>query len=108
LGGCIHTDIKIGKRHRKDMGDIDGLAASIDDAGLLHPVVVRPDGRLIAGERRLKACRKIGWYKVPVTIIDLDKVVRGEYAENFFRKAFTPTEWADIADEMEPIERARY
>ena len=30
---------------------------------------------------------------------------RGEYAENFFRKAFTPSEFAEIADALEPIER---
>ena len=48
--------IRIGKRHRRDLGDIDGLARSIGDLGLLHPVVVRPDGKLIAGERRLAAC----------------------------------------------------
>jgi len=36
------ADIRIGERHRKDMGDIEGLARSIDEIGLLHPVVVRP------------------------------------------------------------------
>ena len=40
--------IQIGARHRKDMGDIAALAASIDALGLLHPIVVRPDGFLIA------------------------------------------------------------
>ena len=49
------NEIQIGKRHRRDLGDIDGLARSIGDLGLLHPVVVRPDGKLIAGERRLAA-----------------------------------------------------
>ena len=48
------ADIRIGERHRKDMGDIEGLARSIDEIGLLHPVVVRPDGTLVAGERRIK------------------------------------------------------
>ena len=32
--------IRIGERHRKDMGDIDGLARSIADVGLLHPIVI--------------------------------------------------------------------
>ena len=49
------ADIQIGERHRKDMGDIEGLARSIDEIGLLHPVVVRPDGILVAGERRFWA-----------------------------------------------------
>jgi ParB family chromosome partitioning protein len=50
------ANIRVGERHRKDMGDLDGLAASIAEfGGLLQPIVVRPDGTLIAGERRLRA-----------------------------------------------------
>lgn len=97
--------IKIGERHRKDMGDIAGLAASIESVGLLHPVVVTPAGELIAGERRLEACRKIGWADVPVTVVDLAEVVRGEFAENMVRKAFTPTEEVAIYRAMAPEEK---
>ena len=60
------ADIRIGERHRKDMGDIEGLARSIDEIGLLHPVVVRPDGTLVAGERHIKACLLLGWQDIPV------------------------------------------
>jgi ParB/RepB/Spo0J family partition protein len=65
------SDIRIGVRHRRDLGDIDELARSIDEVGLLHPIVVRSDGRLIAGERRLAACKRLGWQRVPVTVVDL-------------------------------------
>jgi N6-adenosine-specific RNA methylase IME4 len=101
------ADIKIGKRHRKDMGDLDGLAASIADIGLLHPVVVRPDGRLIAGERRLRACKQLGWQRVPATIVDLDEVVRGEFHENTLRKDLLPSEIFAIGSVIEKIERER-
>ena len=37
--------IRIGKRHRKDMGDLASLAADIAEIGLLHAVVVKPDGQ---------------------------------------------------------------
>jgi ParB family chromosome partitioning protein len=47
------ASIKPGTRHRRDMGDIDALARSIADVGLLHPVVINKEGVLIAGERRL-------------------------------------------------------
>lgn len=46
------------------------LAASIEEVGLLHPIVVTPQGRPIAG-RRLKACLLLGWAEVPVTVVDL-------------------------------------
>ena len=46
------ADIVVGNRHRRELGDIDGLAASIRELGLLHPIVVTPERRLIAGVRR--------------------------------------------------------
>ena len=51
--------IRVGDHHRREMGDIAGLAASIAELGLLHPIVVRPDGKLIAGERRLLAAAQL-------------------------------------------------
>jgi N6-adenosine-specific RNA methylase IME4 len=98
--------IKVRNRYRKNLGDIDSLAASIKELGLLHPIVVRPDGRLIAGERRLAACRRLGWKSVPVTHVDLKKVVLGEYAENAFRKNFLPSEVNAIRMAIEPYEKA--
>jgi ParB-like nuclease domain len=49
------SEIKIGDRCRKELGDIDELASSIAEVGLLHKIVIRSDGVLIAGERRLTA-----------------------------------------------------
>jgi N6-adenosine-specific RNA methylase IME4 len=97
--------IRIGNRVRHDMGDIGALAQNIADVGLMHPVVVHPDGTLIAGERRILAFQKLGRTTIPVRFLDLDRVVRGEYAENAFRKQFSPSEMADIADTLEPVER---
>src|SRR3990167_5914477 len=99
------TGIVVGRRFREDMGDIASLAASIADVGLLHPIVVTPDGRLIAGTRRLEACRSLGWEEVPVTTILLDDLLRGEYAENSERKALAPTEAVAIGRALE--ERVR-
>lgn len=92
-------------RHRHDMGDIDALAKDIAEIGLLHPIVIRPDGRLIAGERRLHACRLLGWADVPVTVVDIASVVRGEMAENMQRKNFLPSEAVAIARTIEEEER---
>src|SRR5580765_8150257 len=69
--------IRVGHRHRKDMGDLEGLATSISEVGLLQPIVVRPDGMLIAGKRRLRAAARLGWTDIPVTVVNLDAVVRG-------------------------------
>ena len=47
------ADIRIGKRHRQELGDIESLAKSIEMLGLLHPIAVTPAGSLIAGARRI-------------------------------------------------------
>ena len=47
------ADIKIGKRHRKDMGYLSSLAESIRHDGLLQPIGVTDKFRLVFGERRL-------------------------------------------------------
>ena len=99
--------IRIGERHRRGMGDIDGLAASIEELGLLPPIVVRPDGKLIAGARRLLAAKALGWQTIPATVVDLDAVVRGEFAENAHRKHFTLSEAVAIKRALKPLERAR-
>jgi N6-adenosine-specific RNA methylase IME4 len=98
-------DITIGARHRRELGNIDALAHSIADVGLLHPIAVRPDGTLIAGARRLKACEQLGWDSIPVNVVDIDGLVRGELAENACRKDLTPSELVAIAATVEERER---
>ena len=94
--------ISLKSRHRKDMGDIKGLMDSIAEVGLLHPIVVTPDSQLIAGQRRLKACKNLKWKTIPVHIVDLKEIVRGEFAENFVRKDFLPSEAVAISEVLEP------
>jgi ParB/RepB/Spo0J family partition protein len=104
-------------RYRKDMGDLDALAASIRDVGLLQPVVVRKIGRdryqLLFGARRMAALALLDWAclsdgMVPVLVIDgLDdraQLLRAERDENTCRKDFTPSEAAALGLELEALE----
>src|SRR6266571_452215 len=100
------SSIRIGERHRKDLGDLTSLADSIASVGLLHPVVITPQGELIAGARRLAACQRLGWQDIPVTAVKLDEIVRGEFAENAMRKDFLPSEIDAVRRALEPVERA--
>ena len=96
------SEIKIGKRYRQHLGDIAVLAQSIQETGMLHPVVVTPAGELIAGRRRLEALKSLGWEDTPVNVVDLDEIVEGEFAENIIRKDFTPSEMVAIKRAIEP------
>jgi ParB/Sulfiredoxin domain len=97
--------IQVGFRYRKDLGDLKTLAQSIEEVGLLHPVVVIPEGRLIAGQRRLEACRLLGWTDIAVTVVDLYQAARGEAHENFVRKDLLPSEIVALKRAIEPLER---
>jgi hypothetical protein len=87
--------ITVGERRREDYGDIDGLAASIQKYGLLHPIVVDEAGALVAGGRRLQAVKSLGWTDVPVRSLgELTDAERDEIEleENLQRKDLTATE----------------
>jgi ParB family chromosome partitioning protein len=87
------------------MGDIDALAASIKEVGLLHLPVVDGDGVLVCGERRVMAVKKLGWEEVSVrTIKNLGEALealKAERDENVCRKAFAPTEAVAMGERLE-------
>ena len=92
------SEIEIGRRHRRDLGDMDALAASIRERGLLHPIVITSGGRLVCGERRLWACRDVlGWDKIPARVIECDATT-GQWHENEIRKSYSPSERAALAE----------
>lgn len=99
------SDIIVRGRHRKELGDITELAESMRRHGLLHPIVITPDNRLIAGQRRLEAARQLGWSRIPVRVVDIDAAAHAEADENIIRLDFTPSERVAIARTIEAEER---
>lgn len=96
------SSILVGSRVRRDLGDLQALAESIALVGLLHPIVIDSQHRLVAGQRRLEAVKILGWETIPVTVIDLDSIAAGELIENSCRKDFLPSEIAAIARTLRP------
>ena len=73
----------------------DELALSIKQKGLLQPVIVRPgqvDFEVIAGYRRLLACKKLGWKKIACHIVEVNDKEAFEISliENIHRKVMSP------------------
>ena len=95
------TAIQVGTRHRKQLGDLSPLAASMTTLGLLHPVVITPDDRLVAGARRLAAAQQLGWTEIPVRVVDLSSLLQAEHDENVLREPFLPTEAVAIGRALE-------
>lgn len=83
------------ERQRVDLPNIDVLADSINRLGLIHPIVITRDLVLVAGERRLEACRSLGWSHITTQYLDdLDPgMARAiELEENIKREALP---WQD-------------
>ena len=93
--------IKIGARHRKDMGDLDALAKSIREVGLLQPIGVTKNYELIFGARRIAALRKLQQTTVLCRVLNMGSILRGEFDENEHRKDFTVSERVDIGRAIE-------
>jgi ParB family chromosome partitioning protein len=83
-----------------DEDELEGLATSIRDIGLLQPLVVRRVGEdryeLVAGERRLRASRIAGLTTVPAIIreTDDDDLLKEALVENIHRVQLNPLEEA--------------
>lgn len=82
---------------------VDNLARSIASIGLVHPILVRPVGgkgaglfEMIAGHRRLAACRKLGHATIRAEVREVDDATAHAMtaAENLQRSDLTPLEQA--------------
>jgi ParB family chromosome partitioning protein len=98
-------------RRRFEEGALQRLAESIQQAGLMQPIIVRPrkaktggakpdDGithELVAGERRWRAVQLAGLDTLPVIVRDLDEHQTAEWAlvENLQREDLNPMERAE-------------
>jgi ParB family chromosome partitioning protein len=93
-------------RQDVDPAALEELKASIRQAGLLQPVVVRAgrDGgfELIAGERRLRACQALGWERIPAVKRDVDDrtVLTLALIENLQRDDLSPVDEARGYDRL--------
>ena len=95
---------------RRAMGDISALAGSIEDLGLLQPIVVTPAGALVSGRHRLAACELLGWESIPVRVMDFDDIGAqiAEIDENLVRNDLDTLERAQHLRERKPLYEAAY
>jgi ParB family chromosome partitioning protein len=83
--------------------ELEALAQSIREKGILQPLLVRPvadaagDYELVAGERRWRAAQRAGLHEVPVTVREVADSEALEIAlvENLQRENLTPLDEAE-------------
>ena len=86
-------------RHEFNTEDLSELQESLSASGLLQPITVRrrfgKDGfELIAGERRLRAAKNLGWKEIPAIIKEIDDrtLLTLALVENLQRTDLNPIE----------------
>ncbi len=87
--------IKINKRIRIDIGDLDALKESLEKFGQFHPITVNSELVLISGFRRLESAKQLGWEVIETKIIESptkEELLQRELEENLTRKDFTDIE----------------
>ena len=107
-------DVLVTERYRQDLGELDDLVSSIVEVGLLNPITVREwhgGYRLVAGERRLSAFKKLGLSEIPARvardIADARDALIAERDENTARKEMLPSEKTALGMAIEEMERPK-
>ena len=104
------------RRRRYGVDDIGDLLQSIEEIGLLHPIVVirrganASDFNLVAGQRRLLACKKLGHEKIDAKVVTYDDDDRelAELDENLQRIELTQLERAEHLWQQKQIYERKY
>ncbi len=100
------SEIKVKKRVRKDLGDLDALKESLRRYGLLNPITIDNKNRLIAGERRLEAAKLLGWTNINAVVVNNISAITKlelELEENNQRKEFTDAELLEGYKRLEKL-----
>ena len=85
-------------RRAFDEASLRGLAQSIESAGLMQPIVVRPQPEggfeIVAGERRWRAAQMVGLPEIPAVVRDIDDRTATQWSlvENLQREDLNPLE----------------
>lgn len=84
---------------RATLSNLESLVLSIKQNGLLQPIIVRPNRakfEVVAGNRRLEACKRLHWVRVPCLVKELSDKQAYEIGliENIERETLTPVEMA--------------
>lgn len=102
------SSILVSDRIRVEMGDIPELAESIKQYGLIQPLVIDQNNRLVAGGRRYYACSLLNMQEVPVfykeTLSETHHRIL-ELEENIRRKSMTWQETCLGIAEMHQIKK---
>ena len=101
------SQINVSTRLRESYNNIDRLADSLAEHGLIQPIVLNEDHQLVAGGRRLKAAQLLGWTDIAFTYkstLDEAQLREFELEENVRREDMT---WQERVKSIREIHKLR-
>lgn len=107
--------IEFGERRREEYGDLDLLAHSLKERGIIQPLAVKATPQadkpylLLAGGRRFRAIEIAGITEIPVRVYEEDlselEIRSIELAENFYRKNLSWLEEVKLKKEIHSLQQ---
>ncbi|MCK5884261.1 MAG: ParB N-terminal domain-containing protein [Bacteriovoracaceae bacterium] len=104
-------DIVVENKYLRLNDDVETLMNSIENIGLIHPLVINKDNKLLAGGRRYTALSELGIQQVPVMVVDRSPLEQEliSIEENIVRQKLSGVEFEavlrrakDIYEELYP------
>ena len=97
-----------GTQPQRDNGNIEELKQSIQEVGLINPLTLNKDYKLLAGRRRFQVISELGWKKVECKIFESANKLfdfKVSLEENLRRKPLTDLEVASAIKEYDELKR---
>jgi len=89
-------------------GEIESLKKSIEEVGLINPITINKDKKLLAGRRRFQAVKELGWKEVDCRILPSENELTDfkiAIEENLKRKPLTDLEVASAIKDYDELKR---
>ncbi|QEN05997.1 chromosome partitioning protein ParB [Thiospirochaeta perfilievii] len=105
------AEIRIKKRIRIDIGDLEVLKDSLNKYGLFHPIIINDRYELISGFRRLESAKQLGWQLIETKVIDDPskiELIERELEENLVRKDFTDYELQSAYQRLKKLQNPSF
>jgi ParB-like chromosome segregation protein Spo0J len=92
-------------RREIEQAKVTELAESIRQVGLINPVTITSDYRLVAGTHRLEACKRLGQTEIAYSLLEGNplQIELAEIDENLIRNELDPIRMGELAIRRDEI-----
>ena len=85
------------------LSNLDDLIKSIEEVGLLQPIIINHKKQILSGHRRFECIKKLGWIEVEVVVKKVDEKETDFYLVQFNKQRIKTTK--ELLGEYDVIEK---